>query len=135
MGMTLALQQARMAYDAGQVPVGAVLVGVNGHILSSAHNHRSTMLGHAEVLALLSCQGPYVPTNTTLYVTLEPCALCAAAILNARVDKLVFGAYDPKGGAVEHGPRLLDGTSVHVVGGVQERVCAELLQQFFVKRR
>lgn len=133
--INLALQQAETAYHADQVPVGAVLVNGNGEVLAATHNDRSIILGHAEVLALLACPGPYVPEGSTLYVTLEPCPLCAAAILNARVSHLVFGAYDPKGGAVEHGPRLLDNTSVHVVGGIQEAVCAELLQRFFAKRR
>lgn len=134
-GMGLALKQAHTACDAQQVPIGAALITNNGDIMALAHNNRNLMLGHAEVLALLQCPGPYAPEQATLFVTLEPCSLCAAAILNARVARLVFGAYDPKGGGVEHGPRLLDNSSTQVIGGIQETECLSLLQNFFHKRR
>lgn len=134
-GMALALEQAHSAFKVDQVPVGAALIAADGSILAYAHNNRSLILGHAEILALLQCHGPYLPDGTTLFVTLEPCPLCAAAIMQARLSRLVFGAYDPKGGAVEHGSRLLEESSIQVVGGVQETECADLLQRFFRARR
>lgn len=134
-GMQLALDQAHLAFQCDQVPVGAALVSQQGEVLALSHNDRSRVLGHAEVLTLLQCQGPYVPEGSTLFVTLEPCAMCAASIVNARLSRLVFGAYDPKGGAVEHGARLLQASAVQVIGGVQERACAQLLGDFFSLRR
>lgn len=142
--MPLALEQARTAADRGEVPVGAVLVQ-GETVLAAAHNltesgHDPT--AHAEMLVLR--QGGQVLgqgrlAGCDLYVTLEPCPMCAQAISFARIRRLVFGAYDPKGGGVEHGPRIYgQPTCFHapeVVGGVMEGEAGELLKKFFRDRR
>jgi tRNA(adenine34) deaminase len=138
-----ALAQAREALAAGEVPVGAVLVGEI--VLARAYNrpiglHDPT--AHAEVLALREAAarlGNYRLPGTTLYVTIEPCIMCVGALLQARVGRLVFGAPDPKGGAcvslyrLPEDPRL--NHRLEVTGGVREGECRELLQQFFRERR
>ena len=144
--MKLALNEARDSERRGEVPVGAVIVNPqNGEILAQAGN-RTEELGdpsaHAELLAIRAAAarlGSSRLLNCDVYVTLEPCAMCAAAIALAKLRKLVFGAYDPKGGAVEHGPRLFSQPTVHhrpeIIGGVMELDCAELLTTFFRDRR
>ena len=144
--MKLALKEARDAEGRGEVPVGAVIVdGQDGKILAQAGN-RIEELGdptaHAELLAIRAATarlGSSRLLNCDVYVTLEPCAMCAGAIAFAKVRKLVFGAYDPKGGAVEHGPRLFSHPTIHhrpeIIGGVMEIDCAELLTTFFRDRR
>jgi len=144
--MKLALNEARNSERRGEVPVGAVIVNPqNGEILAQAGN-RTEELGdpsaHAELLAIRAAAarlGSSRLLNCDVYVTLEPCAMCAAAIALAKLRKLVFGAYDPKGGAVEHGPRLFSHPTVHhrpeIIGGVMELDCAELLTTFFRDRR
>jgi len=144
--MRLALEQATRAAAAGEVPVGAVLVeAATGRVLARAHNRvecDADPTAHAELLAIRAAaalQGaPRLP-DCDLYVTLEPCPMCAQAIAFARLRRLVFGAYDPKGGGVEHGARIFDSPSCHhrpeVVGGVLERDCAALLREFFRARR
>ena len=130
--MALALAQAEAAAAAGEVPVGAVLVdGTSGEVLASAHNRVEELhdpTAHAERL-----------TGADLYVTLEPCAMCAQAIAFARLRRLYFGAYDPKGGGVEHGARIFAQPTCHhrpeVVGGLEERRCGDLLKDFFRARR
>ncbi len=110
--MDLALDQAMRAHDLGEVPVGAVVVSADGEVLASAGNRTLAMrdpTAHAELLAIrAACAklGSERLTDCDLYVTLEPCAMCAAAISFARIRRLYFGAADPKGGAVEHGPRF-----------------------------
>ena len=144
--MKLALNEAGASQRRGEVPVGAVVVNPqNGEILAQAGN-RTEELGdpsaHAELLAIRAAAarlGSSRLLNCDVYVTLEPCAMCAAAIALAKLRKLVFGAYDPKGGAVEHGPRLFSHPTINhrpeIIGGVMELDCAELLTTFFRDRR
>ena len=144
--MKLALNEARYAQIRGEVPVGAVIVNrQDGEILAQGGN-RIEELGdptaHAELLAIRAAAarlGSSRLLNCDVYVTLEPCAMCAAAIALAKLRKLVFGAYDPKGGAVEHGPRLFSHPTIHhrpeIIGGVMEIDCVELLTTFFRDRR
>ena len=144
--MKRALELAREAAAAGEVPVGAVIVdGATGAILAEARNRTEEMrdpTAHAEMLALrAACAGAGAARleAADLYVTLEPCAMCAAAISFARIRRLYFGAYDPKGGGVEHGPRFFAQPTCHhrpeVVGGIAERAAGELLKAFFKERR
>lgn len=130
---------------AGEVPVGAVLVDANGEIVAAAHNRVATdgdPTAHAEMLVLRTGAarlGRPLLAGCDLYVTLEPCAMCAAAIALARLRRLYFGAYDAKGGAVEHGPRLFAQPTIHhrpeVYGGIAEQSAARLLRAFFRERR
>lgn len=143
--MRLALAEAEAAAARGDVPVGAVLVDGEGRVLAAAGNrveadHDPT--AHAEMLVLrrgAAQSGAARLTECDLYVTLEPCAMCAAAIALTRLRRLYFGAYDPKGGAVEHGPRLFDQPTTHhrpeIYGGIEERRAGELLRSFFQTRR
>lgn len=144
--MAEALAEARLAAAAGEVPVGAVLVeAAGGAILARAHNRverDADPTAHAEMLAIRTAAadlGAKRLTGADLYVTLEPCPMCAAAISFARLRRVVFGAYDPKGGGVDHGPRLFEQPTCHhrpeVVGGVQEQACGALLRDFFRARR
>lgn len=142
----LALEEAAAAADSGEVPVGAVLVdGATGEVLARDHNrveqhHDPT--AHAELLVIQSAARRLARKRlerADLYVTLEPCAMCAAAIAHARLRRLYFGAYDPKGGAVDHGPRLFQQPTCHhrpeVIGGLDEERCGALLRRFFSDRR
>ncbi len=144
--MAEALAEARAAAAAGEVPVGAVLVdGRDGTVLARAHNRvitDSDPTAHAEILAIRAAAaltGAPRLAEAELYVTLEPCPMCATAISFARIRRLVFGAYDPKGGGVDHGPRIFEQPTCHhrpeVIGGVQEQACGALLQDFFKVRR
>jgi tRNA(adenine34) deaminase len=141
--MNLALGQARMAGD--EVPVGAVLVSPSGQVLASAHNQRerkSDPTSHAEIEVIRSAASAlrdWRLEETTLYVTLEPCVMCAGAIVAARIPRVVFGAWDERAGAagsiydILRDARL--GTPVEVVPGVLEPECTALLKQFFASRR
>jgi tRNA(adenine34) deaminase len=143
--MQLALAEAQAAAARGDVPVGAVLVDDEGRVLAAAGNrveisHDPT--AHAEMLVLRAGAarlGAARLAECDLYVTLEPCAMCAAAVALARLRRLYFGAYDPKGGAVEHGPRLFDQPTTHhrpeIYGGIGEQRAGELLRAFFQARR
>jgi tRNA(Arg) A34 adenosine deaminase TadA len=144
--MKRALELAREAAAAGEVPVGAVIVDARtGAILAEARNCMEEMrdpTAHAEALAIRqACARANAPRldDADLYVTLEPCAMCAAAISFARVRRLYFGAYDPKGGGVEHGARVFAHATCHhrpeVVGGIGERESGEILKAFFKDRR
>jgi len=144
--MAEALAEARLAATAGEVPVGAVLVhAASGEILARAHNRverDADPTAHAEMLAIraaASGSGLKRLTEADLYVTLEPCPMCAQAIAFARLRRVIFGAYDPKGGGVDHGPRIFQQPTCHhrpeVVGGVQEQACGALLRDFFQARR
>jgi tRNA(adenine34) deaminase len=143
--MLLALAEAEAAAGQGEVPVGAVLVDSEGRVLAASGNRVETdrdPTAHAEMLVLRAGAarlGAKRLAECDLYVTLEPCAMCAAAIALARLRRLYFGAYDPKGGAVEHGPRLFDQPTTHhrpeIYGGIEERRAAELLRNFFRERR
>ena len=144
--MDLAFQAAEAAVRRGEVPVGAVLVDpVTGEVLSAVGNEveaRHDPTAHAEMLviraAAANVQAPRL-AGCDLYVTLEPCPMCAAAISLARLRRVVFGAYDPKGGGVEHGPRIFSQPTCHhrpkVVGGVAAGRAATLLKDFFASRR
>src|SRR6185437_8465971 len=142
--MRLALEQAKSARAAGEVPVGAVLVG-DDRVIAAGANRPITSndpTAHAEIEALRSggrALGSYRLTDTTLYVTLEPCAMCAMAIVHARVRRLVFGAWDPRAGAAGSVTDIfaLAGLNhrVDVFGGVLMEECASLLRDFFSARR
>ncbi len=144
--MIRALDQAGLAAAAGEVPVGAVLVdGATRKIVAAAHNMvetNSDPTAHAEMLVLRAAaagSGAARLTGCDLYVTLEPCPMCAQAVSFARLRRLYFGAYDPKGGGVDHGPRIFSQTTCHhapeVIGGMNETQCARLLKDFFRERR
>jgi tRNA(adenine34) deaminase len=143
--MARALDEAAAAAEAGEVPVGAVLVDAAGEFVVASGNrverdHDPT--AHAEMLVLRAGAaklGTKHLADCDLYVTLEPCPMCAAAIGFARLRRLYFAAYDPKGGGVEHGPRIFDQPTCHhrpeIYGGIAERAAADLLRRFFRKRR
>ena len=144
--MALAFAEAEAAAGRGEVPVGAVLVdGASGAVLAAAGNRveeLSDRTAHAEMLVLRDAaakRGSARLEECDLYVSLEPCAMCAAAIALARIRRLYFGAYDPKGGAVEHGPRFFQQPTCHhrpdVYGGIEEARAGALLRQFFKERR
>jgi tRNA(adenine34) deaminase len=144
--MRIALAEAQAAADAGEAPIGAVVVDpATGEVVAKAHNqpiglHDPT--AHAEILAMRAAAkavGNYRLSGLELFVTLEPCAMCAGAISHARIGRLVFGAEDEKGGAVVHGPRFFDQPTCHwrpsVTGGVLGDQSAALLRGFFKARR
>ncbi len=143
--MAVALDEARAAAAHDDVPIGAVVVGADGGELARAHNRREVdadPTAHAEILALRAAAvrlGTWRLDGCTLYVTLEPCAMCAGALVLARVARLVYGADDPKAGAVgslydiPRDPRLNHG--VEVVRGADAEACGELLRRFFAQRR
>ncbi|MDW7552365.1 MULTISPECIES: nucleoside deaminase [Azospirillum] len=144
--MDIAFDEAEAAASRGEVPVGAVLVDpATGAVLARAGNRTEELndpTAHAEVLAIrAACAAlgePRLP-GLDLYVTLEPCALCAAAISFARLRRVYFGAYDPKGGGVVHGPRFYHQPTCHhapdVYGGIDETRAGEMLREFFRGRR
>ena len=143
--MQLALAEAEAAAARGEVPVGAVLIDGRGCVLTAAGNRveaERDPTANAEMLAMragIARLGAKYLEGCDLYVTLEPCAMCAAAIAFVRLRRLYFGAYDPKGGAVEHGPRLFQQPTTHhrpeIYGGIEEARAAELLRAFFRARR
>jgi tRNA(Arg) A34 adenosine deaminase TadA len=143
--MRLALAEAVAALPAGDVPIGAVVLDGHGAVVGTGFNRREAdgdPTAHAEILALRAAAArlrtPRL-VGCTLTVTLEPCPMCAQAASFFRVKRLVFGAYDPKGGGVEHGARIFAAPSCHhvpeVVGGLRESDCAALLRGFFAARR
>jgi tRNA(adenine34) deaminase len=142
--MQAALAEAKVALSAGEVPVGAVLVR-NGEIVTRGLNRPiqdSDPTAHAEIMALRAAAAEeknYRLAGATLYVTLEPCPMCVGAMLHARIDRLVFGAYDPKSGAAGSVVDLCDerrfNHRIEVNGGLLEEQCAGLLQRFFAERR
>ena len=143
--MRRAMTEARAAAEAGEAPIGAVVVGPEGDVLAAAGNapistHDPT--GHAEIRALRAAaqaMGNYRLPGCDLFVTLEPCVMCAGAISHARIGRLVFGAQDPKGGAVLHGPKFFEQPTCHwrpeVSNGLLAEESAELLRAFFRARR
>lgn len=141
--MGIALEQARLAVAADEVPVGAVVV-FNNEVIAAEHN-RVEGLGdptaHAEILAIRKAAaelGAWRLLDCTLYVTLEPCAMCAGAMVNARLGKLVFGAHEEKTGCCGSVLDLTDAMFLHTVescGGVMEDECATLLNEYFEKKR
>ena len=143
--MDLALDEARAAAARGEVPVGAVITGPEGKVLARAGNRTEEQrdpTAHAEILSIRqACQVLASPrlTGCDLYVTLEPCPMCAQAISFARIVRLYWGAADPKGGGVEHGPRVLHQPTCHhrpeLYPGIAEAACGNLLRDFFSARR
>ncbi len=138
--MELALLQAQKAAEAGEVPVGAVLVK-DGEVICQNHNRTEqsgNILTHAECLVMqeaIDKLGTKRLTGCSLYVTLEPCPMCAGAILLARPERVYFGAYDAAAGACGGKLDLLNGTGIEVYGGIMEEPCAEILKTFFAERR
>lgn len=142
--MRLALDEAKRAFEAGEVPIGAV-VAIGERVIGRGHNQIETLqdpTAHAEIIAITAAAaalGSRRLEGCRLYVTLEPCPMCAGAIVNARVDQLLFGAYDAKAGAtgtlyaITSDPRL--NHQAETLGGVLDAECAALLQEFFRKRR
>ena len=144
--MRIALDLAQAAAQAGEAPIGAVIVDpASGEVIAAAHNApiaRHDPTAHAEILALREAaqkRGNYRLTGLTLVVTLEPCAMCAGAISHARIGRVVYGAADPKGGGVAHGAKVFDQPTCHwrpdVEGGVLADESAALLRGFFRARR
>ncbi len=144
--MEIALDQARQAANRGEVPVGAVVVdGTSGEVLAAEGNRIIELrdpTAHAEMLAIRLAIDPMGSTrleDCDIYVTLEPCAMCAGAISLARIRRLYFAAYDAKGGGVEHGAKVFDHATCNhipeIIGGIKETEAGELLKKFFEKRR
>jgi tRNA(adenine34) deaminase len=143
--MKMALELAKRAAEKDEVPVGALLIDFQGQKISQGYNLRETLqtsLGHAEILAMhraSKLKKSWRLVNTTLYVTLEPCLMCAGALIQSRIKRVVFGAYDPKGGAfgslynVSQDKRL--NHQIEVVGGVLGEECGALLKNFFKAKR
>jgi tRNA(adenine34) deaminase len=143
--MDLALAQARAGAERGEVPIGAVIVDDGGNVIAATTNRveqDKDPTGHAELLAIREAAarvGAPRLVNCDLYVTLEPCPMCAQAIAFARLRRVYFGASDPKGGGVENGPRIFEQPTCHhrpeVYGGIGESEAADLLRGFFRARR
>ena len=142
--MNVALELARYAEKLGEVPVGAVIVDKNGNIISKAYNLREnskSATAHAELIAIqdaCNAVGGWRLSGCTLYVTLEPCPMCAGAIVNSRIDRVVFGAYDMQAGccgSVVNFNAYPFNHSFEIVGGVMETECREVLTEFFNKKR
>ncbi|MEO1045749.1 MAG: nucleoside deaminase [Pseudomonadota bacterium] len=144
MFMDQALEQARAAMQIGEVPVGAVVVR-DGVVIATGHNRMrmdNDPTAHAEMVAMrraAASLGTSQLIDCDLWVTLEPCAMCTGAIAHARIRRLYYGASDPKGGAVEHGPRLFSQTTLHhrpeLYSGISEEEAAALLKTFFADKR
>lgn len=143
--MTLALEEAETAFRADEVPVGAVIVAADGQILARAHNmkeHTNDPCDHAEISAIRKATaelGSWRLAGATLVVTLEPCPMCLAAMVQARISCLVFGAYDPKGGSLSLGYNMYKDERLNhrfsVMGGVRHYESGRLLSQFFREKR
>ena len=143
--MRIAIAEADRARDLDEVPIGACIVDAEGNILAAASNRTITNndpTAHAEILALRSAAdkiGNYRLTGTTMYSTIEPCVMCAGALVNARVARLVFGAHDERFGGVETKFRLCDSTDlnhrIEIVSGTLANDCRELMQDFFKIKR
>ena len=143
--MERALREARLAAERGEVPIGAVIIWPDGAVLAEAGNRTEEMrdpTAHAEMLVIRAAAaklGAPRLVDCDLYVTLEPCPMCAQAISFARIRRLYWGAPDPKGGGVEHGPRIFDQPTCHhkpdLYPGLGEREAGELLRSFFRERR
>lgn len=143
--MEIALEEAKAAAERGEVPVGAVVVDEHGAVLARAGNRTLELkdpTAHAEMLCIRTAAemlGSERLNDCDLYVTLEPCPMCAAAISFARIRRLYYGAEDEKGGGVDHGARIFNQPTCHhapeVYGGINARVCGEILKSFFNARR
>lgn len=143
--MDMALREAEEAFAKEEVPVGAIIVDGGGDIIARAHNRTirdNDPTAHAEILAIREAAvraGNYRLSGTTLYVTVEPCCMCAGAVVWARLERLVYGTADPKGGAAGSLYRVPDDERLNhraeVIAGVREKECRELMQRFFRRRR
>ena len=142
--MRMALEQARQAFEIGEIPVGAVITH-GDRVIAAAHNQREQLrdpTAHAEMIAITQAAeavGNWRLTDCVLYVTLEPCPMCAGAIINARIPRVVFGAADPKAGAVQSVFRLLSDARLNhraeIFAGVLQARCSQILTHFFEQRR
>ena len=142
--MGLALEEARAAYAIGEIPIGAVLV-IDGEVIASAHNRRETWhdaTAHAELIVIQqACRklDRWRLTGATLYVTIEPCPMCAGALVNSRIDRLVYGSADYKAGAVESIFNVVQNDALNhrleVTAGVRADECAAVMKEFFRERR
>lgn len=142
--MGLALEEARAAYAIGEIPIGAVLV-IDGEVIASAHNRRETWhdaTAHAELIVIQqACRKltRWRLTGATLYVTIEPCPMCAGALVNSRIDRLVYGSADYKAGAVESIFNVVQNDALNhrleVTAGVRADECAAVMKEFFRERR
>lgn len=143
--MEMALNQAQKAYKLDEVPVGAVITTASGEILAQTHNLCETqkdVTAHAEILAIKKAAqklGQAKLSDCNLWVTLEPCAMCASAIAFSRIKRLYFGAFDPKSGGVYAGPHIFNQPTIHhqpeIYGGILEEESRALLQKFFQEKR
>ena len=143
--MRVALEQALQAYDRDEVPVGAVLVDNSNQLIASGHNQPISAVdptAHAEIVVIRAAAMKlrnYRLPDTTLYVTLEPCAMCVGALLHARVSRIVFGALEPKTGAIQSVHQLFQSTDLNhypeILGGVLEAECSALMSKFFQQKR
>jgi len=143
--MNSALSLANKAYNKGEVPVGAIITSADGKTLSSAHNlkeNNNNPCGHAEIYAIIDATkkiSNWRLTGANIFVTLEPCTMCLAAMVQARINHLYFGAYDMKGGALSLGYNLYKDTRLNhnfsVTGGIKNYECSKIISQFFRERR
>jgi len=143
--MSLAIDEAERAFSIGEVPVGAVMVDSENRVLASTHNLKEVNndpCGHAEILAIRDAAkkiGSWRLNNCRIYVTLEPCLMCMGALIQSRIGSLVFGAYDPKGGAISNGFNVHQNKLLNhrfsIVGGVEHYQCGKTLSNFFKQRR
>lgn len=143
--MRLAMDEAAAAARRGEVPIGAVIVDGGGEVVAMSGNAPIALddpTAHAEILALREAaykSKNYRLSGMTLYVTLEPCTMCAGAMSNARIDRVVYGASDPKGGAIENGVQFFEQPTCHhrpkVDSGIQAQESADMLRAFFKERR
>jgi len=134
-----ALKEAKIAFEEDEVPVGAVIV-TNKQIIARAHNSTQKLqdvTAHAEMIALTSASnylgGKYLP-DCTMYVTLEPCLMCASALSWSQISTIVYGSYDPKAGFMKYGKKVLH-PKTEVLSGILEQECSDLLKQFFLEKR
>jgi tRNA(adenine34) deaminase len=143
--MQIALSEALKAYEIGEVPVGAVVVSSRGEVLSKSHNEtirRNDPSAHAEIIALREAAGVlknYRLNKTRIYVTIEPCIMCAGALIHARVEEVIFGVHDPKWGGLKSLYQLGDDHRLNhrlkVTSGVLETECGKIIQRFFQEKR
>lgn len=143
--MGLALKEAEIAFSAGEVPVGAVITNGQNKVIACAHNKKEATndpCGHAEILAIREAAialNNWRLSECKLYVTLEPCVMCMGAIIQGRLKTLVFGAYDPKGGAISNNFNIHQNHTLNhrfnIIGGVEHYSCSNLLSSFFKQRR
>ena len=143
--MNIAISIAKDAFSRGEIPVGAVVVHKTQGIVAQTSNAVEQLkdaTAHAEILAIkqaCSVLGQKRLTDCDLYVTLEPCTMCSGAIAHARLDKIIFGSYDSKGGGIEHGACVFSQPTIHhkpeIIGGVEEIICSQLMKDFFKGKR